>query len=75
MRTSGISDQTSWDGDLTVPAIILGGGINGLAIIHSLGRRQIPVHVFTSGSNDIAASSRYVSGLEQVDDSDPAGVI
>lgn len=33
------------------------------------------MRVFTSDSNDIAGSSRHVSALEQVDDSDPAGVI
>jgi predicted ATP-grasp superfamily ATP-dependent carboligase len=60
---------------VTVPVIILGGGINGLAIARSLGREKIPVHVFAEEANDIAASSRYVSALEQVDVSDSGSVI
>jgi D-aspartate ligase len=44
------------------PAVVCVGdaGINGLATVRSLGRRAVPVHVFSlAGSGEIASVSRY----------------
>ena len=46
------------------PAFLLGGGLNGLAVAQSLGRRSIPVYLFGVMADDIACRSRYVTGVE-----------
>jgi D-aspartate ligase len=52
------------------PAVVCVGdaGINGLATVRSLGRRAVPVHVFSlKGSGEIASASRYCRGHTAVD--------
>src|SRR5688572_15947094 len=52
------------------PAVVCVGesGINGLATLRSLGRRAVPVHVFSlKGSREIASASRYCRGHTPVD--------
>lgn len=43
------------------PAFVWGTGYHGLAVCRSLGRRGIPVVVFTGSPHDIVAQSRYVT--------------
>tara|TARA_B110000902_G_scaffold256681_1_gene323817 strand:+ start:50 stop:1246 length:1197 start_codon:yes stop_codon:yes gene_type:complete len=45
-------------------AIILGGGLNGLWIARSLGRKSIPVHLIDQREDDIAYHSRYVNAVK-----------
>jgi D-aspartate ligase len=52
------------------PAVVCVGdaGINGLATVRSLGRRAVPVHVFSmKGSGEIASASRYCRSHTAVD--------
>ena len=41
------------------PAFILGDGVSALGIVRSLGRRGIPVYLFSSERDGIAEQSRY----------------
>jgi len=45
------------------PAFILGRGVNALGIIRSLGRKGIPVYLFSSEKQCIAKHSRYVKSV------------
>ena len=45
---------------LKSPAFILGQGLNALGVVRSLGRHNIPIHLFSYVSEDIAYKSRYV---------------
>jgi predicted ATP-grasp superfamily ATP-dependent carboligase len=52
------------------PAVVCVGesGTNGLATVRSLGRRALPVHVFSlRGSHEIASASRYCRSHTAVD--------
>ena len=51
------------------PAFVLGGGVNALGIIRSLGRQGIPVYLFSSGKKGLAHYSRYTRSITL---SDPA---
>ncbi|APZ43486.1 hypothetical protein [Acidihalobacter ferrooxydans] len=46
-----------------VPALVLGGGLNGLGIVRSLGAAGVPVYVAESRRDDPALSSRYARPL------------
>jgi predicted ATP-grasp superfamily ATP-dependent carboligase len=45
------------------PAFVLGGGVNALGIIRSLGRQGIPVYLFSSGKKGLAHYSRYTRSI------------
>jgi D-aspartate ligase len=48
------------------PAFVLGGGVNALAVVRSLGRKGIPVTVFSSDPDDLVRKSRYVGSFQHV---------
>ena len=47
-----------------VPAFVLGGSINALAVVRSLGRKGIPVRVVPDREFDVAIRSKYATELE-----------
>lgn len=56
--------------NLHTPAVVAvhGLGVNGLGIVRSLGRRQIPVYVFCiKGHQNLASLSRYCTDTIEVD--------
>ena len=48
--------------DYKVPAVVIGGGINGLGIIRNLGRNGIDVYCAVENKDDIAIYSKYCKG-------------
>jgi D-aspartate ligase len=50
------------------PAVVLGGGINALAVVRSLGRKGIPVTVFSGDREDLVRRSRYVAAFRHASD-------
>ncbi|QVL50323.1 MAG: hypothetical protein KFB96_07770 [Thiocapsa sp.] len=57
-----------------VPAVVLGGGVNGLGVIRSLGRHGIPVTLINRNRQDIATRSRYMTTFIKAPD-DPKELI
>jgi D-aspartate ligase len=53
------------------PAFVLGGGVNALAVVRSLGRQGIPVTVFSNDPNDLVRKSRYLASFRRAS-SDPS---
>lgn len=52
------------DETAATPAVVLGGGVSGLAIVRSLGKRGIPVIVLDSDPQALGFASRYsVAGV------------
>jgi predicted ATP-grasp superfamily ATP-dependent carboligase len=45
----------------TTPAVVLGASYRALAVVRSLGRRGVPVHVVQTDEHAIARSSRYAT--------------
>jgi D-aspartate ligase len=64
------SDTRGADVTSSTPAFVLGGGVNALAVVRSLGRHKIPVALFSNDANDLARRSRYVTSFRQAPDSD-----
>ncbi len=48
---------------LTVPALVVGGGLNGLGVARSLGAAGVPVYLLEARTDDPALASRYVRAL------------
>ena len=46
------------------PAFVLGGGVNALAVVRSLGRKRIPVTLVSADRQDLARQSRYVTSFQ-----------
>ena len=58
-----------------ISAFVLGNGLNGLGIVRSLGRHQIPVYVFGQGKKRFAFKSRYATAVELKDRQDEDEVV
>jgi D-aspartate ligase len=58
----------------TPPAVVLGGGVNGLGVVRSLGRRGIPVSLIERDTQDIATRSRYVRDFREAPE-DPESLL
>lgn len=56
---------------MTAAAFVLGGGINGLAVVRSLGRASVSTHLFVASTDDIACHSRYTTAHTWVGSEDP----
>lgn len=56
------------------PALVLGEGLNALAVVRSLGRHNIPVYVFNKESDDIVYKSRHVSRFQPMNIDDTQSV-
>jgi predicted ATP-grasp superfamily ATP-dependent carboligase len=62
--------QPTGHSNFTTPAFVLGGGVNALEVVRSLGRHRIPVALFSDDANDLARRSRYVTSFHRVADND-----
>ena len=52
--------QPAGHSNFTTPAFVLGGGVNALEVVRSLGRHRIPVTLFSNDVSKLARRSRYV---------------
>lgn len=57
------------------PAIVLGLGVNGLAVVRALGRAGVPVIGVWSGGNEPGRLSRYCRAVRIADHRSPQGLV
>jgi D-aspartate ligase len=58
-----------------ISAFVLGNGLNGLGVVRSLGRHQIPVYVFGQGKERYAFKSRYTTAVLLKNKQDKSAVV